>query len=135
MAMIKGAQQPDGGFSNQLTMINSQLRLLTMTLVEIPPFGDRDVRSGVLAAAMLADAKFGCGAGQCAGRYLGARMRATEISLCGFLPGRDDRPTNGARAVNKPSSAGPSPTRTARCNRLKSSLNRPSIVAPRHGSW
>lgn len=37
MAMIKGAQQPDGGFSNQLTMINSQLRLLTMTLVEIPP--------------------------------------------------------------------------------------------------
>jgi hypothetical protein len=37
MAMIKGAQQPDGSFSNQLTMINSQLRLLTMTLVEVPP--------------------------------------------------------------------------------------------------
>lgn len=37
MAMVKGAQQPDGSFSNQLTMINSQLRLLTMTLIEIPP--------------------------------------------------------------------------------------------------
>lgn len=37
MAMLKGAQQPDGSFANQLTMIDSQLRLLTMTLVEIPP--------------------------------------------------------------------------------------------------
>lgn len=37
LAMLKGAQQPDGSFSNQLTMINSQLRLLTMTLFEVPP--------------------------------------------------------------------------------------------------
>lgn len=37
LAAIKGAQQPDGSFANSLTMIDGKLKLLTFSLMDVPP--------------------------------------------------------------------------------------------------